>query len=143
MTLYEFITCIVSIIALGISIATYIWTIKYRGELEWHFTPHFKIPSYFVCTIINSGQKPITPLAINIITETGNPHLFTPDEGDKAIKKLLQPGEILQLSFSPTAEILASLLTAKDLVLIDAYERTFPLDRKEFANIQKSITTQH
>lgn len=142
MTLYEVITCIVSLGALGISIATYIWTIKYRGKLEWHLVPNTKASGHFVCTVINSGQKAITPLAINVLTKTGALYLLTPEEGESAIKKLLQPGEMLQLSFCQNLVFMASISEAKDLVLIDAYERTFPLDRKELAVIQNSIKPQ-
>lgn len=139
MTAYEILTIIISLLALGVSLATYIWTIKYRGKLEWHFVPDTKAPGYFVCTVVNSGQKPITPLAVNIITKKGQILLLTPNEGSMAIRKLLQPGEILQLSFTQNMKFITSFFDAKKLVLVDAYERAFPLGKKEFSDIQKAI----
>lgn len=139
MTAYEILTIIISLLALGVSLATYIWTIKYRGKLEWHFLPNDNVSGDFICTIVNSGQKSITPLRILVITKKGNFLPLTPENGDMVIKKLLQPGEILQFSFHQNLKFMAGFADATSLVLVDAYQRTFPLDKQEFSAIKDAI----
>lgn len=139
MTSYEYFTCVVSLVSLVISIATYIWTIKYRGKLEWHFESEPEAKGDYVCTIVNSGQKPITPLKIIANQKNGKSISLTPIEGKDAITKMLQPSEILKLHLQTTTDFMLILSESKNLVLVDSYNRKFPLDKKEFTAIQKYI----
>lgn len=139
MTTYEILTVTISLFALLISICTFIWTVCYRGKLEWHFIQDSNGWPGYTCIIVNSGNKAVTPFEIAAVT-TKNKYLsLSPDKGENAVKQLLQPGEILQLSFVGNLEFVASMLDAQKLVLIDSYGREFPLDKQEFTNIKKGL----
>lgn len=139
MTTYEILTVTISLFALLISICTFIWTVCYRGKLEWHFVRNLNSWGDYNCIIVNSGHKAVTPFAIQVVT-TKNEYLpLSPDKGENAVKKLLQPGEILQVTFVGNVEFVTYMLDAQKLVLIDSYGREFPLDKQEFTNIKKGL----
>lgn len=139
MSIYEILTVSISLIALLTSLATYYWTTKYRGKLEWHFIQHPDSHGEFICIIVNSGQKAITPFGIAAVTTENKLLPLSPNNGEYAIRKLLQPGEILQVSFVRNLKFVAFMRDAKKLVLIDSYSRKFPLDKKEFSNIKEEL----
>lgn len=139
MSIYEILTVSISLIALLISIATFIWTVWYHGTLEWHFIQHPDAKGDFICVIVNSGHKAITPFAIAAVTTENKLLPLSPENGEYAIRKLLQPGEILQVTFVSNLAFMVSMMDAKQLVLIDSYSRKFPLDKKEFSNIKEEL----
>lgn len=139
MTAYEIMNLVLSLVAVGISIYTVFWTIYYRGKLEWHLYSAPEAKGDYVCTIVNSGKKPITPLKIIANQKNGKSISLTPIEGKNAITKMLQPSEFLKLHLQTTTDFMLILSESKNLVLVDSYNRKFPLDKKEFTAIQKYI----
>lgn len=139
MTAYEIVNLVLSLVAVGISIYTVFWTIYYRGKLEWHLYSAPEGKGDYFCIIVNSGQKPITPFQIGVYTTKEKTYSLIPIEGEKALEKLLQPGEILRLTFRLDMDFEVLVKEAKEIILVDAYKRSFPLDKKEVAAIQTTL----
>ncbi len=135
---------IFSFLALFVSISTLIWHIHFYerdyGKLTLHITPNLHKQGTYVCNIVNTGHKPVTPLGINCIVR-GKRVRIEPNEGFSRLGKVLQPGEIMQLLYIPSFETVNLLLSCDKIVAVDALNRDFALSKFELERLKKELKT--